>query len=132
MRRASPSSSGSGSPRRPATTTRICTWAGGGSRSSGPRTAQAGSPRSTPSWPSGPTPWPASAMSGGDHDGGGDPQAACPEGGAVLLARLGIAGELAHLDGALTHPSFANEQRGRCADNQRLEFLGDAVLGLLV
>ena len=27
---------------------------------------------------------------------------------------------------ALTHPSFANEQRGRCADNQRLEFLGDA------
>ena len=29
---------------------------------------------------------------------------------------------------ALTHPSFANEQR-QVADNQRLEFLGDAVLG---
>ena len=32
---------------------------------------------------------------------------------------------------ALTHPSFANERRGE-ADNQRLEFLGDAVLGLCV
>lgn len=34
-----------------------------------------------------------------------------------------------HLKVALTHPSFANEQRGE-PDNQRLEFLGDAVLGL--
>ena len=41
-------------------------------------------------------------------------------------------GELPHLDEALTHPSYANEHRERCADNQRLEFLGDAVLGLLV
>jgi ribonuclease-3 len=41
-------------------------------------------------------------------------------------------GDLPHLEEALTHPSFANEQRGRCPDNQRLEFLGDAVLGLLV
>jgi ribonuclease III len=49
-----------------------------------------------------------------------------------LLARLGLEGDLAHLAQALTHPSFANEQRGRCRDNQRLEFLGDAVLGLLV
>lgn len=32
-----------------------------------------------------------------------------------------------HLEAALTHPSFANEQRS-AADNQRLEFLGDAVL----
>jgi ribonuclease III len=41
-----------------------------------------------------------------------------------------IAG-FSHLEEALTHPSFANEQRlGRRADNQRLEFLGDAVLGL--
>ncbi|HVJ19289.1 MAG TPA: ribonuclease III [Polyangiaceae bacterium] len=32
---------------------------------------------------------------------------------------------------ALTHPSFANERRGEL-DNQRLEFLGDAVLGLCV
>jgi len=34
------------------------------------------------------------------------------------------------LDEALTHPSFANESRTR--DNQRLEFLGDAVLGLCI
>jgi ribonuclease-3 len=34
------------------------------------------------------------------------------------------------LDEALTHPSFANESR--VTDNQRLEFLGDAVLGLCV
>ena len=32
------------------------------------------------------------------------------------------------LDEALTHSSYANEQRGT-PDNQRLEFLGDAVLG---
>jgi ribonuclease III len=34
-----------------------------------------------------------------------------------------------HLEQALTHPSFANEVR-HAPDNQRLEFLGDAVLGL--
>jgi ribonuclease III len=34
------------------------------------------------------------------------------------------------LDEALTHPSYANEVG--CADNQRLEFLGDSVLGLCV
>jgi ribonuclease III len=39
-------------------------------------------------------------------------------------------GPMARLDEALTHPSFANETR--VADNQRLEFLGDAVLGLCV
>jgi len=50
-----------------------------------------------------------------------------------LLQRLQITGALPHLEEALTHPSFANEQRaGQRADNQRLEFLGDAVLGLLV
>ncbi len=39
------------------------------------------------------------------------------------------------LDAALTHPSFANDekQRGRVvADNQRLEFLGDGLVNLLV
>lgn len=52
---------------------------------------------------------------------------------ADLAARLGLRGELPHLEEALTHPSFSNEQKkGRCADNQRLEFLGDAVLGLCV
>jgi ribonuclease-3 len=33
---------------------------------------------------------------------------------------------------ALTHRSYANEQRSRCADNERLEFLGDAILGLVI
>lgn len=33
---------------------------------------------------------------------------------------------------ALTHRSHANERGGLRADNQRLEFLGDAILGLLV
>ncbi len=33
---------------------------------------------------------------------------------------------------ALTHKSFANENSGKGEDNQRLEFLGDAVLGLVV
>jgi ribonuclease-3 len=53
---------------------------------------------------------------------------------AVLRARIeaiiGGEGELARFDEALTHPSFANESEA--ADNQRLEFLGDAVLGLCV
>ncbi len=35
------------------------------------------------------------------------------------------------LETALTHPSFARENPG-AADNQRLEFLGDAVLGFLL
>jgi ribonuclease-3 len=39
-------------------------------------------------------------------------------------------GPIQRLDEALTHPSFANESGG--PDNQRLEFLGDAVLGLCV
>ena len=34
------------------------------------------------------------------------------------------------LDEALTHPSSVNEEGG--CDNQRLEFLGDAILGMLV
>ena len=52
---------------------------------------------------------------------------------ADLAARLGLDPELAHLEEALTHPSYANEQRkGPRVDNQRLEFLGDAVLGLAV
>lgn len=44
-----------------------------------------------------------------------------------------VSAELPHLEEALTHTSFANEQRrSKRADNQRLEFLGDAVLGFLV
>ena len=37
----------------------------------------------------------------------------------------------AHLEEALTHPSFANERR-QALNNQRLEFLGDAVLELCI
>jgi ribonuclease III len=51
----------------------------------------------------------------------------------ALITRLGLSGELTHLEEALTHRSFANEQRKEGhRDNQRLEFLGDAVLGLCV
>jgi ribonuclease-3 len=50
-----------------------------------------------------------------------------------LARALGLDGPMPHLEEALTHPSFANEQRGaRRVDNQRLEFLGDSVLGLCV
>ncbi len=40
-------------------------------------------------------------------------------------------GEIPRFEEALTHPSYANESEG-ALDNQRLEFLGDAVLGLCV
>jgi ribonuclease-3 len=36
------------------------------------------------------------------------------------------------LERALTHRSFANESRGGAGDNEKLEFLGDAVLDLVV
>ncbi len=44
---------------------------------------------------------------------------------------LGLSAEAPHLEEALTHPSFANEQRST-RHNQRLEFLGDSVLGFCV
>lgn len=41
--------------------------------------------------------------------------------------------DLAHLEQALTHPSYANEKKhGPRLDYQRLEFLGDAVIQLCV
>jgi ribonuclease III len=49
---------------------------------------------------------------------------------AALVERLAIRSS-DNLSQALTHPSFANE-RPEAGDNQRLEFLGDAVLGLCV
>jgi ribonuclease-3 len=52
---------------------------------------------------------------------------------AALRARLEALvgpGPIERLDEALTHPSYGNEVGVR--DNQRLEFLGDAVLGLCV
>lgn len=48
---------------------------------------------------------------------------------ARILSIVGD-GELPRFDEALTHPSYANESSE--VDNQRLEFLGDAVLGLCV
>ena len=45
---------------------------------------------------------------------------------------LGVAfRDRALLRQALVHPSFANEYP-ECSDNQRLEFLGDAVIGFIV
>jgi ribonuclease-3 len=44
---------------------------------------------------------------------------------------FGLAPDAPHLIQALTHPSYANERRD-IPDNQRLEFLGDAVLGFCV
>jgi ribonuclease III len=49
----------------------------------------------------------------------------------ALAERLCIGDDLPHLLEAVTHRSFVNEHRGT-RDNQRLELLGDAVLGLLV
>jgi len=39
---------------------------------------------------------------------------------------------LALLENALTHSSCANESRGRLSSNERLEFLGDSILGMVV
>jgi len=59
-----------------------------------------------------------------------------PERGALLAvfqARLGYTFQnLALLNQALTHRSYAHEAGGSHGDYERLEFLGDAVLSLLV
>ena len=49
----------------------------------------------------------------------------------AIASMLGLPLDGAHLEEALTHPSYRNERPGAC-DNQRLEFLGDAVLGFCV
>jgi ribonuclease-3 len=41
-------------------------------------------------------------------------------------------GRLVAIDAALTHASFSHEADRSCPHNERLEFLGDAVLGLMV
>ena len=52
---------------------------------------------------------------------------------AALLGRLGLDEAPKYFEEALTHSSYANEHRAqRVHDNQRLEFLGDAVLDLCV
>ena len=48
-----------------------------------------------------------------------------------LAAQMGVTfSSIALLDEALTHPSYANESRDSIPHNERLEFLGDAVLEL--
>lgn len=48
-----------------------------------------------------------------------------------LVERLGLPGAPAHLDLALVHRSYSYEN-GRIPTNERLEFLGDSVLGLVI
>ena len=50
---------------------------------------------------------------------------------ASLIKTLGISIDSAQLELALTHSSFAYEN-GKKPDNERLEFLGDSVLGFVV
>ena len=51
----------------------------------------------------------------------------------MLAARLGHTfGDLSLLQHALAHRSWCGEQEGGAPSNERLEFLGDAVLGLIV
>jgi ribonuclease III len=55
------------------------------------------------------------------------------EGAAVLAERLGHSfADLSLLQHALAHRSWCGEQEGGAPSNERLEFLGDAVLGLVV
>lgn len=56
-----------------------------------------------------------------------------PESPADLAARLGLAfTNLSLLTRALTHRSYVNEHESAIEDNERLEFLGDAVLDFVV
>lgn len=55
------------------------------------------------------------------------------EGAAELAVRLGHTfSDLSLLQHALAHRSWCGEQDGGAPSNERLEFLGDAVLGLIV
>jgi ribonuclease III len=55
------------------------------------------------------------------------------EGAAVLAERLGHTfADLSLLQHALAHRSWCGEREGGAPSNERLEFLGDAVLGLIV
>src|SRR5918995_3768336 len=57
--------------------------------------------------------------------------ASTPPSVAQLKARLGLAVELPLLERAMTHRSYAYEHGG-LPTNERLEFLGDSVLGVVV
>ena len=54
-----------------------------------------------------------------------------PEQRARIATLVGLDADAPKLEEALTHPSYSNERRD-LPDNQRLEFLGDAVLGFCV
>lgn len=55
------------------------------------------------------------------------------EAAVALCGRLGHQfADVSLLEAALTHPSWRNEHPEVQADNQRLEFLGDSVVGLIV
>src|ERR1700728_4603899 len=55
------------------------------------------------------------------------------EGAAALAQRLGHSfRDISLLQHALAHRSWCGEQEGGAPSNERLEFLGDAVLGLVV
>jgi ribonuclease-3 len=55
------------------------------------------------------------------------------EGAAALAERLGHTfSDISLLQHALAHRSWCGEQEGGAPSNERLEFLGDAVLGLVV
>ncbi len=74
-------------------------------------------------------------MSHEAHESGGlGDELSLPFQGLDLLeARLGYVFTQRHvLERALTHPSYANERRSKRKHNQRLEFLGDSVLGMII
>jgi ribonuclease-3 len=76
------------------------------------------------------TPYPQSGNQPGDHseEGFGHSQAL-----DEIEARMGYTfSDRKLLVRALTHRSFTNEDDETVGDNQRLEFLGDAVLGVIV
>jgi ribonuclease-3 len=51
----------------------------------------------------------------------------------ALLEKLGLSEQPRYFEQALRHPSYSNEHRAEhLEDNQRLEFLGDAVLDICV
>jgi ribonuclease-3 len=71
---------------------------------------------------------------GGARHGGarnGDPRAGDPPGCSGLREALGVPLDSALLERSLTHRSYAYENGG-LPTNERLEFLGDSVLGLVV
>lgn len=51
----------------------------------------------------------------------------------ILQERIGYYfRDISLLELAMTHESYANEHEADCGDNERLEFLGDSVLGMVV